>query len=145
MKIIITLVLGLFFSAHSRAQSANISGTVTDPNENKLVKNAVVALLTPKDSILYAFCRSDASGQFILKNIKPGKFILMTTHPFFADLVEDIDISNDAKLPPINLISKSTLLREVIIKSGSGVSIRGATTVYTADSFKVSANANVEE
>ena len=130
MKIIITLVAGLFFCVTSRAQSANVSGTINDPNESKPVKNAVVALLTPKDSVLYAFCRSNGSGQFLLKDIQPGKYILMTTHPFFADLVEDIDISNDASLPPINLISKSTLLQEVIVKSGSGLRIKGDTTVY---------------
>ena len=49
------------------------------------------------------------------------------------------------ELPELNLISKAKLLQEVIVKSGSGFRIKGDTTVYTADSFKVSANANVEE
>ena len=31
------------------------------------------------------------------------------------------------------------------MKSGSPLKIKGDTTIYTADSFKVSANANVEE
>ena len=46
-------------------------------------------------------------------------------------------------LAELHLISKSKLLQEVIVKSGSGFRIKGDTTVYTADSFKVSANANV--
>ncbi len=69
----------------------------------------------------------------------------MTTHPYYADLLEDIEIKADTELPPYILISKAKLLQEVIVKSGSPLKIRGDTTVYTADSFKVSANANVEE
>ncbi|HEY9364742.1 MAG TPA: TonB-dependent receptor family protein, partial [Chitinophagaceae bacterium] len=133
----------LFFS--SFAQSAKLTGLVNDPNENKPVPNAVIALLTPTDSILYKFTRTDATGKFIIKDVHPGKYILMTTHPYFADLLDDIEIKNDTELPPLSLTSKSKLLQEVIIKSGSGFRIKGDTTVYTADSFKVSANANVEE
>jgi hypothetical protein len=36
-------------------------------------------------------------------------------------------------------------LQQVIIKTGSAIRIKGDTTIYTADSFSVSANANVEE
>ncbi|MEI9807698.1 MAG: hypothetical protein WDO16_07375 [Bacteroidota bacterium] len=43
------------------------------------------------------------------------------------------------------LIPKSKLLAEVILKSGSPIRIKGDTTVYTADSFKVRPGANVEE
>jgi hypothetical protein len=69
----------------------------------------------------------------------------MTTHPYFADLLDNVEIENDEELEQLHLISKSKLLQEVIVKSGSGFRIKGDTTVYTADSFKVSANANVEE
>ena len=69
----------------------------------------------------------------------------MTTHPYFADLLDDIEINGDTELAALNLISKTKLLQEVIVKSGSPFTIKGDTTVYTADSFKVSANANVEE
>ncbi|HWH62035.1 MAG TPA: TonB-dependent receptor, partial [Ginsengibacter sp.] len=145
MKKLITITAGIFLFLSSFSQSAKISGSVDDPNESKPVQNAVIALLTPKDSILYRFTRTDASGKFILKDVKPGSYILMTTHPYFADLLDNLEIKNDEELPQLHLISKSKLLQEVIIKSGSGFRIKGDTTVYTADSFKVSANANVGE
>jgi len=44
-----------------------------------------------------------------------------------------------------SLIPKATLLQEIIVKTGSPLRIKGDTTIYTADSFKVSANAKVEE
>ncbi|MEJ7823465.1 MAG: TonB-dependent receptor, partial [Chitinophagaceae bacterium] len=142
----ITLITGIFLlSFSSFAQTANITGAVMDPNEKKAVQNAVIALLTPKDSILYKFTRSNAEGKYSLKDVKPGEYILMTTHPYFADLLDNVVIKNDMEIPELALISKAKLMQEVIIKTGSPIKIRGDTTVYTADSFKVSANANVEE
>ena len=132
-------------SFSSFAQLSKVTGSVIDQNENKPVKNAVIALLIPKDSILYKFTRSDAEGKYILKDVRPGNYILMTTHPYYADVLEDVEIKGDTEFPPYVLISKAKLLQEVIVKSGSPLKIRGDTTVYTADSFKVSANANVEE
>ncbi len=135
----------ILFSFSAHAQVAKITGSVNDDNEKKPVKNAVIALLTPVDSFLYKFTRTDADGKFILKDIHPGKYILMTTHPYFADLLDNVEVDDDKDLAQIHLISKSKLLQEVIIKSGSGFRIKGDTTIYTADSFKVSANANVGE
>ena len=146
MKKLIALILTSFtllFSAN--AQLLKVSGAVNDKDENRSVANAVIALLTPKDSILYKFARADATGKFMIQNVKPGSYILMTTHPYYADLLEEVDIKGNVELPMLSLTSKSKLLQEVIVKSGSPLRIKGDTTIYTADSFKVSANANVEE
>lgn len=133
-------------SVKAYSQNITVTGTVKDTSEKKAVKNAVVALLTVKDSILYKFTRSDAEGKFVIKNVKPGKYIFMTTHPYFADLLDDIDIKDEpTQLGTVSLTSKSKLMQEVIVKSGSPIKIKGDTTIYTADSFKVSANADVEE
>lgn len=137
--------MSCLFSYSSFAQAAKISGQVKDANEDKPIQNAVVALFTPKDSILYSFTRTDTAGNYILKNVAPGKYILMTSQPRYADLLTNITVEKDTKLPVTSLVSKAELLQAVIVKTGSPLKIRGDTTVYTADSFKVSANANVEE
>ncbi len=141
-KFLFAIAMFLSFSAFS--QKANVTGNVTD--ENKIpVYNSVIALLTPKDSILYKFTRSDKSGKFDFKNIKPANYVLMTSHSQYADYVDEIIIKeNENNLDPIALISKSKLLQEVIIKTGS-IRIKGDTTSYRASDFKVGANANVEE
>jgi hypothetical protein len=144
-KLITLLTLLILIHFTSSAQKFSVSGTVINPDEKTPVKNAVVALLTPKDSILARFTRSDAQGKYILKDIAPGEYILMTTHPYFADLMDNVTVSGNMEIPQLALLSKVKLLQEVIIKTGSPIKIRGDTTVYTADSFKVSANANVEE
>ncbi len=144
-KLIALLTAFFILSFSTYSQSVKISGIVHETNENKPVKNAVIALLAPKDSILYKFTRTNAEGKFLMKNVKPGIYILMTTHPYYADLLDNIDIKGDVELPLVNLKSKVELLKEIIVKSGSPLRIKGDTTIYTADSFKVSANANVEE
>jgi len=144
MKKIIAISACFFLFISTYGQS-KISGIIKDANENKPVYNAVVSLITPKDSILFQFTRTDSSGNFILKNVPNGNYILMASQPYYADLLDNIAVQKDEQIAPIKLISKGTLLKEIIVKSGSPLHIKGDTTVYTADSFKVSANANVEE
>ena len=145
MKKFSLLLFGLSCLSYYSLSQLKISGSVNDPNEKKSIQNAVIVLLTPKDSILYKFTRSNAEGKFTFKNVSPGEYILMTTHPYFGDVIDDIKVNENLELPALALTSKAKLLQEVIIKTGSPIKIRGDTTVYTADSFKVSANANVEE
>ena len=145
-KLIALLLVLLSFTIHAQAQNTSISGTIKDTVQNKAVENAVVLLITPVDSILYKFTRTDANGNYSFKQIKAGNYIQMTTHPYFADFMDNISINGDEfTIPQIALTSKSKLLQEVIIKSGNPIRVKGDTTIYTADSFKVSANANVEE
>lgn len=138
------LLLCSFFFAD--AQATKISGTVVESSDGKAVKNAVVALLSTADTTFIEFSRTTADGDFSLKDVEAGNYIFMVMHPVFADYVEEISINGqNLKMPPIKMIAKSKLLEEVIIKSGAPMRIKGDTTFYTADSFNVSANANVEE
>lgn len=127
------------------AQKQEIRGSVKDTAAAVSVKNAVVALLAPQDSALKAFTRTAADGSFTLQ-ADPGRYVVMVMHPSFGDFVDNVTVENGGvNLNTLALTPKSKLLEAVIIKSGSPIRIKGDTTVYTADSFKVSANANVEE
>ena len=127
-------------------EAQTFSGTISDTTNKKNIENAVVALLSPGDSILYKFIRTNKEGAFEIKNVKSGKYVLMVTHPYFADFLDDITVPESGlDLRQLSVIPKSKLLQEVIVKTGSPIKIKGDTVVYTADSFKVEANANVEE
>jgi hypothetical protein len=144
-KITVTIAILFLFSFSAFSQKTNLSGVLTDGSEKKPVYNSVVALLTPTDSILYTFTRSDKEGKFNLKNVKAGNYILMTAHSQYADYVDAITVEEgEKKMGTIALMSKINALREVIIKTGS-IRIKGDTTSYRASDFKVSENANVEE
>ncbi len=134
------------FSISGYAQSFEISGQINDTTAHSSVKNAVVALLSARDSVIKSFVRTDANGSFKLLNVQKGQYILMVMHPLFADYVDNIEMGETNKtMGSISLTPKSKLLEAIILKSGSPIRIKGDTTIYTADSFKVSANANVEE
>ncbi len=140
------LLIVLFLSGAAFSQKGELTGILKDTSSNIPVKNAVILVLSPKDSVLKSFARTKDDGSYVLKNVPEGKNILMVMHPQFADFVDDIDVKGPSMaLPSIPVTSKSKLLAAVIIKSGSPIRIKGDTTIYTADSFNVSANANVEE
>ncbi len=145
-KKIILFSVSLFILSFSFAQLSTVKGNLKDTVANVDVSNAVVALLTPKDSVLRSFTRSKPDGSYNFSNIQQGNYILMVMHPSFADYVDNIEIKQPEEIiPAIPVTSKSKLLAAIIIKSGSPIKIKGDTTIYTADSFNVSANANVEE
>ena len=142
------ILLFAFFSillVTASAQKKEVSGVVKDTSTKASLKNAVVMLLSPKDSVITVFSRVKEDGSYTLKNVQPGKYILSVTHPNFGDFVDDVEVKNNEILSLVSMTPKSKLLEAVIVKSGNPIRIKGDTTIYTADSFKVSANANVEE
>ncbi|GGA68293.1 collagen-binding protein [Flavobacterium palustre] len=144
-KITLTIAILFLFSFSAFSQKATISGLITDSKDKTPVYNSVVALLTPVDSVLYKFTRSDQQGKFNFKDVKSGNYILMTSHSQYADYVDAVLANGgDIKLGNIALKSKIEVLREVVVKAGS-IRIKGDTTSYRASDFKVDANANVEE
>ncbi|HRO07072.1 MAG TPA: outer membrane beta-barrel family protein [Ferruginibacter sp.] len=146
LKKFFLLLLIAFNLQTSFAQSNFISGKVRDTTEQTSIKNAVVVLLDAQDSTFIDFTRTKADGSFQLSKAKTGNYIFMVTHPMFADYVEDISYDGSPRsMGTVAMTPKSKLLQEVIVKSGSPIRIKGDTTIYTADSFAVGPNANVEE
>ena len=136
----------LFFAFSGHAQDTGLRGKLVDTSENKAVSNAVISLLNKKDSTLVAFTRSDKSGAFSLPQVNPGKYVLLITFPKYADYSDEIEIgANGLELAKLPLTPKSLLLKEVIVRSGQAIRIKGDTTEFTADSFVVKEGATVED
>jgi hypothetical protein len=134
---------------NSNAQSlTSIKGKVVDSAEKKQLQNASINILRAKDSILIGSARAEKDGSFQLNTKESGKYILMVTYPQYADFVDKIELSNGQTLDlnTVFLNTKAHLLKEVIIKSTvSAIRIKGDTTEYKADSFRVTPNADVAE
>jgi hypothetical protein len=130
------------------SQDASIKGTVIDTSEKRNLSNTVIALLRPADSVLVSFTRSNKDGNFAMQKLSPGKFIVMITRPAYADYFDRIEVAPGATvdLGKVSLILKSQLLQEVVVQHKLGaIRIKGDTTEYIADSFKLSAGATVED
>jgi len=147
MRKTISGLLVLFVSVASWSQTAIVKGTVIDSFDKKNLVNTSVALLRKSDSTLAKFTRADKEGNFQLTGLKPGNYILMNTHPYLGDYFDNIELKSGETLDlgKLYLTPKTKLLEAVIVKTGSPIRIKGDTTIYTADSFKVRPGANVEE
>ncbi|HYH15680.1 MAG TPA: TonB-dependent receptor [Flavisolibacter sp.] len=143
--------IGLFsilmaFTLPLCAQDAGLKGNLQDTTEKRALSNAVVSLLHKKDSTLASFTRSDKNGNFDFQNLTPGKYVLLITFPKFADYADEIEIKEGQKdLGKVPLTQKSVLLKEVVIRSGQAIRIKGDTTEFNADSFVVKEGATVED
>ena len=132
----------------SYAQLAAVSGNIRDTTEKKSLVNSSVILLRRVDSVLVRATRSDKNGDFFLKDLPSGKFLLRVTYPSYADYVEELELKDSLvmRLPAIALILKSQLLQEVIVNGNrSAIHIKGDTVEFKADSFYTRAGANIEE
>ena len=147
-KLIAFLLLISILFNKGFAQSASVSGTISDTSEKKIIANSSVLILRKADSILVGFSRTDKQGNFSIKNLPAGKFIILITYPKYADYTDTLAItdSTETKLGNISLIQKAQLLKEVIFRQQvSAIKIKGDTTEYKADSFRVQPNATVED
>jgi hypothetical protein len=128
-------------------QQASIKGKVVDTLEKKNLPYAVVSLLRRSDSTLFTFTRTDQQGSFTLKDVAAGQYVLLVTYPKFADYADELNVqageAHEAGTVPLTL--KSRLLDAVIIKSSGAIRIKGDTTEFVADSFKVREGATVED
>ncbi|OYW78634.1 MAG: hypothetical protein B7Z27_07065, partial [Sphingobacteriia bacterium 32-37-4] len=144
--ILLCLIAGI--STSFAQQNGSVKGLVTDTLNKQNLTNAVVSVLRAKDSVLVKFTRTNKEGSFNLPNISAGKYIVMVTYPSYADYIDIISVTEGSvtDLGKVPVITKATLLQEVIVKQTIGsIRMKGDTTEYRADSFKVSANADVQE
>ena len=146
MKLLQTTIFILCFAYYCSGQGYSIKGNVKDTLNNANLPLSSIVLINAKDSIITSFTRTDSIGNFSLSVDKQGKYMLRITFPSFADYVEPINISKPVTdVGMIAMVTKEHLLKEfVLTKEISAIKIKGDTTEYVADSFKVKENANVE-
>ncbi len=147
-KLIACVLLGITLTSAAFGQTAQVSGKVSDTADKKNLANSSVLLLRKTDSMMVRFTRSDATGNFRLVKVPGGSFIILVTHPGYADYVDTVAVDSGAKLalPVIPMVLKSKLLEAVVVRADRGaMHIKGDTTEFNADSFHVHQGANVED
>lgn len=108
---------------------------------------AVISLIRTQDSTLSKFTRTNGLGNFELTNLIAGSYIFMVSYPGYAEYVDELTITAGSDLQKnITIIPRSKLLEEIIIQQKvAAIRIKGDTTEYKADSFKVGPNASAQE
>lgn len=146
-KLYACTALCILFSVSAAAQTAPVKGTVTDTLNKTSLHNAVIYIKNPKDSSLVKYTRANTKGGFDLGEVAGGKYIMVVSYPSYADWIDTVQaIPGKAVYLPIYLTTKTHLLEEVIVRQTiAPVRIKGDTTEYLADSFKVKPGATVED
>jgi len=146
-KFIAVLAFILTTVTASYSQTASIKGTLTDTVEKKNLSNAVVTLLRKSDSVLIKFTRTNSKGEFVISHAPDSACVIMITYPKYADFADEVVLkpTETSDLGTIALTEKAVLLKEVIVHSVGAIRIRGDTTEFVADSFKVKEGATVED
>jgi hypothetical protein len=132
---------------HSAFTQSTVKGKVADTLDKKKLQNAVVSLLKKSDSTLLYFTRTTKAGEFLIHNVAPENYVLLVTFPGFADFADYIEVKSqpETDLGVVPLTLKAKLLDAVIIKSAGAIRIKGDTTEFVADSFKLKDGATVED
>ena len=144
--LLLTAILLCGISA--RGQQSALHGIVSDTLNHQRLAHASVTLTRAKDSLLSTFTRSASDGAFSLQPDSAGRFIILVTYPGFADYVDYVTVQpgENIDLGPIPMISRTHLMNEFILhKEAAAIKIKGDTTEYVADSFKVREGATVED
>lgn len=125
----------------------NIKGSVTDTINHVPLRDVSVSVLTAADSFLYKFTRTDKDGAFQINVPADGKYFLLFEYPNYVNYTSDVQSpGKDISLGHIVMLTKAHLLEEVVVKKRvAAITIKGDTTEFAADSFKVQPNATVDE
>lgn len=147
---ILATIIFCFCSFFTLAQSKfEIKGGVADSAENLKLSNTTVVVLNAKDSTLRAFTWTDKYGDFYIRNLTKGKFLIIIAYPGYADYVEDfaldsVNATHDFR--KLNIVLKSRLLKDVIVKGQvAAIRIKGDTTEYNSRAYKIQPNDKVED
>jgi hypothetical protein len=127
------------------AQQVQISGRITDTAEKKSLYHASVSLLRKADTTLVSFTRANTEGKFAFPKTDTGKYVILVSYPNFADYMDNLEVTGNVDLGDIFMTQKSKLLDEVVLKTMAAIRIKGDTTEFIADSFKVKEGATVED
>ncbi|WP_143306398.1 outer membrane beta-barrel protein [Chitinophaga vietnamensis] len=124
-----------------------VRGVVRDSLQREHMADIVVVLMNSKDSMLVNATRTNTNGHFELQ-ADTGSYIVLVSSADYADYTDVIHITGQAALDlgNINMITRSRLLQEVVVKGAvAAISIKGDTTEFVADSFHLQHGASVEE
>lgn len=141
---VLTLVL-ILFAFPAFAQKASVSGRISDTAEKRTLYLASVSLLRKSDTTLVAFTRTDNKGRFSFPRTDTGEYLLLVTYPHFGDYMDRLSVQGDADIGDVAMTPASKILEAVVVRSTGAIRIKGDTTEFVADSFRVKEGATVED
>ena len=125
----------------------SIQSKVVEKKTGDVMERAGVRLLNPGDSALIIGQMTDSTGTFLLKDIKPGKYILNVSSIGYNNYNQNLTIvDKDIQLGMISMQEDARMLQEVKVTGTTvQVVVKKDTIEYNAQAFKTGQNAVVED
>ncbi|MDX1905807.1 MAG: TonB-dependent receptor [Bacteroidia bacterium] len=134
------------FRAH--AQVMTLTGAVTDSSQAPIA-GATVVLLRQADSVLASFGSTHASGQFSLRRVQPGSYVLQISLTGYSSYRAPLALAAGTttfNLPPVVLYPTDYTLGTVDIEAEqSPILFKKDTLEYNTGAFPTQPNASVED
>ena len=148
MKTIIYLALSFFCLGAIQAQKSNITGTITDDQNEGLISASVI-ILNQQDSSLVGFSLTNDDGYFKILDVPQGSYLFQATYLGYEQYSDTIDVSGQTRNQDIGTLAlapTSAQLEQVTIEGERmPMMVRQDTLVYNADAFAVQPNDVVED
>ncbi|MCP3931430.1 MAG: TonB-dependent receptor [Bacteroidetes bacterium] len=136
------------FSVFGQGNRISIIGTVLDTTESALT-GATVLLLQAEDSVLTSFAITDQKGEFLIKKVHKGDYLLQISYLGYQNYFESLPVlpeNGDVNMGVIHLQPQTALLDAVIVEAEhTPMMIKKDTIEYNAVAFKTIPNAPVED
>lgn len=134
----------LFFSCSCLAQH-NIRGRLFD-EQNQPLSYATVALLQPGDSLLQHFGVTNLQGEYQIKGIKEGIYIIQFSYVGLETDYDQIEIPLSTGEELVDRQLRATIMEEVIVEAELiPVRFKNDTLEFDVRAFKTRSGAAVEE
>ncbi len=146
-KILSLLIASIFAITINAQTTATLKGKVIDSVGKQILKDASITVLEAKDSTLEVFGLAKNTGEFEIKNIAFGSFIVQITFQGYTPFNKNIVLTKEkpvVDLGDIFMKIQAKDLNEVIVVQ-SPIVIKKDTIEYNAGSFKTKPNSVVED
>lgn len=147
MRTLLLSLIVLLCAVPTRAQDrTNITGAIVD-SAGVGLRGATVVVLTKPDSVIAKFAIAGSDGDFTLRRVESGDYVLQVTFVGFESSTQDITVgSTPLDVGRITLAESVGELNELVVSADHiPFVVTNDTLEYNAAAFGTRANATVED
>ena len=152
LGLLLGLLLGLatagWAQAPTRPGQGTVRGALVDSTTGKAIREASVSLTLAKDSSYVAFGITDGDGNFALRNVAPGRYVVLVTALGYRARLVPVAVTAADLTPTVGTLRLGPLAQKlgevVVTQERAPVSMSGDTIAFNARAFKTQPNAAVE-
>ncbi|MDR0575914.1 MAG: outer membrane beta-barrel protein [Tannerella sp.] len=145
----ISLFILLSLPAKAQHNKVEIKGSVVEKTSDDPIEAASVRLLSSRDSTMKTGVATGNNGNFSLKNIAPGTYLLHISCIGYEPVYQPLRITGRSEIIHVGKIEmdeNSVLLSEAVVTAKAvEITVKEDTVEYNADSYKVAEGSMLED